>query len=306
MGISSDLRGYFSSSSGIMIQLIFLLAAELVHQSGGCSPRNCFLYDFRGTETGIRRRGQDSYVRCNSGTASSGLTSVETFLDSDFQARTYSPVCGYSYKKYSLNEDGEILCQSDIDGPTEVDTEARKAVRYFCDTIYSGTCEADNINVFCDTCEGKKIDATCRYMEKCRRACKYNSNAGACEECRSLGHDWWGCCAASKSKYSNGNEDVCAGLRTNVCAIAAVDPTFTSPVAGQSNRYISDMERLLAEGTTCRSPKPCGYSGNRCGKAVGRGNIVACPLKRCVQCERSHFYTMRFRICEEFQKHIFC
>merc|ERR1711962_689149 len=134
------------------------------------SYRNCALYDYRGTETGIRRRGQDSYVRCNSGDVYSVLAPIKTFLDSDFHARTYSPVCGYSYKKYSLNEDGEILCQSDNDCPTEVDTEARKAVRYFCDTIYSGTCEADNINVFCDTCEGKKIDATCRYMEKCRRA----------------------------------------------------------------------------------------------------------------------------------------
>ena len=211
------------------------------------------MYDYRGTETGVRRRGQDSYVRCNSGDASSGLAPIKTFLDSDFQARTYSPVCGYSYKRYSLNEDGEILCQSDIDCPTEVDTEARRAVRYFCD---SGTCSADNINVFCDTCEGKKIDATCHYMEKCRRACKYNSNAGVCEECRSLGHDWWGCCAASKSKYSNGNEDVCAGLRTNVCAIAAVDPTFTSPVAGQSNRLsCTNNQKHLSLYNTSKFPQ---------------------------------------------------
>merc|ERR1711962_1213051 len=282
MGISSDLRGYFSSSSGIMIQLIFLLAAELVHQSGGCSPRNCFLYDFRGTETGVRRRGQDSYVRCNSGTASSNLAPIRTFLDSDFQARTYSPVCGYSYQRYSLNEDGEILCQSDDDCPTEVDTQARKAVRYTCS---SGTCLGNTVNVFCLTCEGKKIDATCRYLEKCRRACRYNSNAGVCEECRRLGHDWWGCCHASR----NGNDDVCEGLSNvksdgngglySTCAIGWFYPTFTSPVAGQSNRYISNMERLMAEGTTCRSPKPCEYRGNRCGKAIGRGNIVACPKR---------------------------
>merc|ERR1712180_43373 len=108
---SGDLRGYFSSSSGIMIQLVFLLAAELVHQSGGCS-----------------------------------LYSIEHDYGQDYLSWT-----GVSS------------------------------------------------------------------LQQCQNKCKSTSNC--------YGITW------VKNSY----------------------------------RYISDMERLLAEGTTCRSPKPCGYSGNRCG-----------------------------------------
>ena len=143
-------------------------------------------------------------------------------------------------KLYCLNDDGMIPCQSDENCPPPlVDVSARHASRFLC----SGeTCSEDVVNVFCDTCEGKKVDAECQYMEKCRQACKTDSYGAVCKECALDNRDLWNCCFSGR----NGNSDVCNSQIHHIkynqsyppppCGFAAWPLQLTSPLAGQSNK----------------------------------------------------------------------
>jgi len=120
--------------------------------------RNCALYDSRGTRSGVTRRGQDSYINCNSGGGSGGGVSSsgggeESCSGNGSAARSAGVYC--------LNDEGMVTCRSRSDCPPDVKDysvagcegcESGIAYSYKCDDdgTYgpAGTC-AETKRPFC-------------------------------------------------------------------------------------------------------------------------------------------------------------
>jgi len=119
-----------------------------------------------------------------------------------------------------------------------------------------------------DTCEANRVDGIYCLNEDNEISCQTDKDCPPSSE-----EEYYSCSGRNVCLVTG----ICPG--PFACAIVSFPLTISSPVAGQSFSFASDLSARLARKTQCKKKTPCRYRGNKCGRLIGRNGLAACPKR---------------------------